>query len=165
MAIKNHHEKTLAMYVLEGQDVEYDVIVYPSDVHDAEAIAEYADVPAGNVYKTLVALTDDPRRKPLLIMLASNTTLDLKKVAKAVGVKKVRMARHADAEDMTGLQVGGISALALLNKGFDIYIDEWAQVLDFILVSAGQRGMNLRLHPDDLIRVTEAITIDASRED
>jgi Cys-tRNA(Pro)/Cys-tRNA(Cys) deacylase len=60
--------------------------------------------------------------------------------------------------------VGGISALALLNRGFAVYIDEPAIVLDFILVSAGQRGVNLRLDVDDLVRVTGAEYIDASDE-
>jgi Cys-tRNA(Pro)/Cys-tRNA(Cys) deacylase len=73
------------------------------------------------------------------------------------------MARHADAEKMTGLKVGGISALALLNKGFDIYIDEWATLLDAVVISAGQRGFNLRLSVDDLLRVTGAQVIDAGQ--
>jgi Cys-tRNA(Pro)/Cys-tRNA(Cys) deacylase len=72
------------------------------------------------------------------------------------------MARHVDAERLTGLQVGGISALALLNKGFTVYLDEWATLLDFIVVSAGQRGLNLKLSVDDLIRVTAAQVVEVS---
>jgi Cys-tRNA(Pro)/Cys-tRNA(Cys) deacylase len=157
-------DKTLAMRVLEGQSIIYEPIYFPDSVHDAVEVAQHAGVPPENVYKTLVVEADEPGFKPMLIMLASNSTLDLKKVAKVIGAKKAHMARHADAERMTGLKTGGISALALLNKGFAIYIDEWAELLDFILVSAGQRGINLRLNPADLIRITDAQLADLSTE-
>ncbi len=153
-------DKTLAMRILEGQGVPYQVVRFPDTIHDAVEVAAYANVPPEHVYKTLVVLADDPGFKPLLIMIASNSTLDLKKTARAVGAKKVHMARQVEAERLTGLKVGGISALALLNRGFDIYLDEWATLLDFILVSAGQRGLNLRLSVEDLIRVTGARMID-----
>lgn len=155
-------EKTLAMRVLDSQDVPYEVIDFPDTVHDAVEVAQIAGVPPENVYKTLVVEADEPGFKPILIMIAANSTLDLKKVAKVVGVKKAHMARHADAERMTGLKTGGISALAVLNKGFAVYIDEWVDLLDFVLVSAGQRGINLRLSPADLVRVTGAQIVDVS---
>ena len=155
-------EKTLAMRVLDSQDVPYEVIDFPDTVHDAVEVAQIAGVPPENVYKTLVVEADEPGFKPILIMIAANSTLDLKKVAKVVGVKKAHMARHADAERMTGLKTGGISTLAVLNKGFAVYIDEWVDLLDFVLVSAGQRGINLRLSPADLVRVTGAQIVDVS---
>jgi Cys-tRNA(Pro)/Cys-tRNA(Cys) deacylase len=71
------------------------------------------------------------------------------------------MATLRDAEALTGLQVGGISALALLNMGFDIYIDRAAAALDRIVVSAGQRGIDLDLPVEDLVRVTGAHWVDA----
>jgi Cys-tRNA(Pro)/Cys-tRNA(Cys) deacylase len=155
-------EKTLAMRVLDGQAISYEVIVYPDTIHDALEVAQAAGLPPENVYKTLVVLADDPGFKPMLVMVAANTTLNLKKVAQAVGAKKVHMARHVEAENMTGLKVGGISALALLNKGFNIYLDEWATLLDFIAVSAGQRGFNLKLSVDDLLLATGAIVAEVS---
>jgi Cys-tRNA(Pro)/Cys-tRNA(Cys) deacylase len=157
-------EKTLAMRVLEGQGIAYEPIEFPDTVHDAVEVAQFAGVPPENVYKTLVVEADERGFKPMLIMIASNATLDLKKVAKVIGAKKTHMAKHADAERMTGLKTGGISALALLNKGFEVYIDEWVELLDFILVSAGQRGINLRLLPQDLIRITGAQVVDVSAE-
>lgn len=155
-------DKTLAMRVLEGQHVSYEVIAYPDTIHDAAELAAYVGLPPENVYKTLVILADDPGLKPMLMLVAANTSLNLKKAAQAVGAKKVHMARHADAEQMTGLKVGGISALALLNKGFDVVLDEWATLLDFIVVSAGQRGLNVRLNVDDLIRITGARVAEVS---
>ena len=75
----------------------------------------------------------------------------------------MRMASHKEAEALTGLQVGGISALALLNRPFDVFIDRPATGLSHILVSAGKRGINLRIAVDDLIRVTRARVIEATR--
>jgi len=72
------------------------------------------------------------------------------------------MAAQRQAEQLTGLQVGGISALALMQKGFDIYIDQAALEQEWVYVSAGQRGINLRLAVEDLIRITQAQVIEAT---
>jgi Cys-tRNA(Pro)/Cys-tRNA(Cys) deacylase len=155
-------QKTLAMRVLEGQNVSYEVVAYPDTIHDAYELSQHVGLPPENVYKTLVVQAEDPGFRPMLILVASDRTLNLKVAARAVGAKKVHMARHMDAERLTGLKVGGISALALLNKGFDIYLDEWATLLEFIVISAGQRGLNLKLCVDDLIHVTGAQVIEVS---
>ena len=102
------------MRALEARKVPYEVVTFSPDIHSATGVAEAVGLPYQQVYKTLVALR--PKGKPLLIMLAGDQELDLKRVAKAVGEKKVRMASHKEAENLTGLQVGGISALALLNR-------------------------------------------------
>ncbi len=164
MAREKKPVKNLAMRVLEGQNAPYEVIEFPDTIHDATAVAAYAGLPPGHVYKTLVVKADQPGVRPMLIMIAANRSLDLKKVAGAVGLKKVHMARHADAERITGLKVGGISALALLNRGFTVYIDQPAAALDTVAISAGQRGLNLQVPVGDLIRVTGAQIIDASIE-
>ena len=156
--------KTQAMRVLEGQGAAYDVIAFPDTIHDAQEVAAYAGLPADHVYKTLVARVDNPRARPMLIMVAADRSLDLKKLASVVGEKKAHMATHADAEKLTGLKVGGISALALLNRGFSIYLDAAAEGLDFITVSAGQRGLNLKLSAADLVRITGAQIVDVSSE-
>jgi Cys-tRNA(Pro)/Cys-tRNA(Cys) deacylase len=95
-------------------------------------------------------------------MVPADRQLDLKKLARVIGEKKLKMAGHDEAEAVTGLQVGGISALALLNKGFVILIDDAARDQPAIYVSSGQRGMNLRLAPADLVRVTRARYADVS---
>jgi Cys-tRNA(Pro)/Cys-tRNA(Cys) deacylase len=119
-------------------------------------VAESIGLPPAQVFKTLVALPEEPNRKPMLVVIPGPETLDLKALAKAAGLKKVKMATHAQAEERTGLQTGGISPLALLNKGFDIYLDARAQVFDAIAVSAGQRGANVLLPVKDLIQLTRA---------
>ena len=66
------------------------------------------------------------------------------------------MAGHDQAEKLTGLKVGGISALALLNRPFDVYIDESAASFEQIAISGGQRGVNLQLRVDNLLGLTGA---------
>jgi Cys-tRNA(Pro)/Cys-tRNA(Cys) deacylase len=109
------------------------------------------------VYKTLIVMREgDPRAKPLMVMLPSTDQLDLKMLARATGDKKLRMATQREAERLTGMQVGGISALAVRKQGFEILIDERARALEEIHVSAGVRGVELALRVDDLVLVTGA---------
>jgi Cys-tRNA(Pro)/Cys-tRNA(Cys) deacylase len=72
------------------------------------------------------------------------------------------MATHREAEELTGLQVGGISALTLLDGGFQVYLNRSAENLSAFVVSAGQRGMNLRMRVDDFVRLTKARFVEAS---
>ncbi len=148
--------------LLNKQEIPFKIHQFSDSIHSANGVAEAVGVSPERVYKTLVALRQSPRAKPLLVMLSANNTLNLKKAARALGEKKLRMASHTEAEKLTGLKVGGISALALLNKGFAVYIDRAAQEQDTILISAGKRGVNLELAVDDLVRVTKAKWIDAA---
>jgi Cys-tRNA(Pro)/Cys-tRNA(Cys) deacylase len=143
---------------LDAQKVKYQVFVYDYDagVHSAVEVAAAIGLPPGQVFKTLVALVDEPGRKPLLVIIPGPDTLDLKALAKAVNAKKVKMSTHEQAEQLTGLQTGGISALALINKGFDAYLDDQANAYRAIAVSAGQRGANILLPVKDLVRLTRA---------
>jgi len=150
-----------SMRILDGAGVDYEVLAFPESVHSAEGVADYLGVPLPEVYKTLV-VERPGRGKPVLVMVGADRELDLKKLAAALGEKKLRMARHADAERLTGLQVGGISALALLNQGFEIILDRPAIDLERVVVSAGRRGVNLRLSPSDLLRVTGGRVVDAT---
>ncbi|MFN8492172.1 MAG: aminoacyl-tRNA deacylase [Caldilineaceae bacterium] len=143
---------------LDSKRVTYQVFTYDYEagVHSAVEVAHAIGLPEKQVFKTLVALADEPNRKPMLVIIPGPDTLDLKALAKAVNAKKMRMAAHDQAESLTGLQTGGISPLALINKGFDVYLDEQAQAFPTIAVSAGQRGANVLLPVQDLIKLTRA---------
>ena len=154
-------EKTLAMLVLERQKVPYAVYLYDDNLRDAEAVAQDIGLDPSEVFKTLVVTR--PSGKPYLVMIPANRQLDLKKFAREVGEKKVRMAGHREVEDLTGLQVGGISALALLNRNFVICLDSDANDHERICVSAGRRGLQLRVPVADLVKVTGARMVFASR--
>ena len=143
------------MRLLEGKKIAYAVHRYDPDVFvSAVEVAGAIGMPPQQVFKTLV--TDPDRGKPILAVLPADTALDLKALAKAAGVKKVRMASQADAERWTGLQKGGISALALVNKGFRVYLDGGAQDFGRIAMSAGERGVQVVLAPGDFVKITRA---------
>lgn len=155
--------KLNSMRLLESSHISYKTHTYDAERHDAVEVAELIGVPAECVYKTLVV--ERGAGKPVLVMIPAASKLDLKKFAAAIGEKKVSMAAHADAERLTGLKVGGIGALALTHKRWDAYIDQAALQLERICVSAGQRGFNLELTPQDLIRVLSAKAVDAVSTD
>ncbi|MBO9392651.1 aminoacyl-tRNA deacylase [Caldilinea sp.] len=143
---------------LDSRKVRYQVYTYDYDagVHSAVEVAAAIGLPPEQVFKTLVVLPEDPQRKPMLVIIPGPATLDLRAFAQAVNLKKVKMATHEQAEQMTGLKTGGISALALINKGFEVYLDKRAQRFDAIAVSAGQRGANVLLPVQDLVRLVNA---------
>jgi Cys-tRNA(Pro)/Cys-tRNA(Cys) deacylase len=161
-------EKLNSMRLLDQQKISYTVREFPDSIHSADGVADYFGLPREWVYKTLVVLPnigkpfDKTLGKPILVMVAGSRELELRKLAQAVGQKKVQMAPHKEAERLTGLQTGGISALALLHKNFPVYLDQPALALERILVSAGKRGVNLELAVQDLIRVTKAKVIEAT---
>ena len=148
--------KPLAVRLLEQRKIAHEVFEFDPAIRSAELVARDTGMPPHLVYKTLVVELDPPKGKPYIVMAPSDTELDLRPLAATLGVKKLRMAAHRDAERYTGLQVGGISALALLGKGFTVLIDERALVETHVLVSAGVRGMDLRLAVADLIAITGA---------
>jgi Cys-tRNA(Pro)/Cys-tRNA(Cys) deacylase len=156
--------KLNSMRLLEQHKVPYEVLEYPDDMRDAEEIAEVLGVPPHIVYKTLV-VEPDGGGKPMLVMIAANRHLDLKKLAAVSGHKKVRMASHKDAEDMTGLKVGGISALALTQKNWTVFLDEPATKMQHILISGGQKGVDLRVPVIALMGLTRARVADVGMDE
>ena len=155
-----NHKKSNVIRLLESRRVPYQVYTYAPDIRSAEEVAPVLGCPPHEVYKTLVVLP--PRGRPLLVLIPGPSVLNLKGLAQAIGEKKLRMATHREAEDLTGLQVGGISALALLDRGFQSYLERSAEKLSTFVVSAGQRGMNVRLRVDDFLRLTKARFVAAS---
>jgi Cys-tRNA(Pro)/Cys-tRNA(Cys) deacylase len=148
--------KTNSMRVLDSRKAAYQVCEYSPEIHSAVEAAQAIGQPAGRVYKTLVVMREALRAKPLLVMTPGDHELDLRALARSTGDKKLRMATQKEAESLTGLLVGGIGALALLNRGFEIWIDRAARAHERICVNAGQRGVMLELRVDDLVRVTGA---------
>ncbi len=156
--------RTQAMRALDARKISYQIDLFPDTIHDAVLVAATIGKPADQVFKTLVLLREDvPNTRPLLVMVPANREIDVRLLARELGVKSVRMASHDQAEKLTGLKVGGISALALLNRPFAVYLDEAALQYEQILVSGGQRGIDLELRVSDLLTVTGAQTIAATR--
>ena len=154
--------KPLAVRMLEQRKIAHEVLAFDDAIRSANGVALHTGIAPELVYKTLVLEQDPPKGKPYLLMMPATAEVDLKRTAAALGVKKLRMATHRDAERQTGLQVGGISALALIGRGLPVYIDSAALGHAQILVSAGQRGFDVRLSVKDLLALTGAQPIDAA---
>ncbi|MEI6046309.1 MAG: aminoacyl-tRNA deacylase [Chloroflexota bacterium] len=156
---KNTSPKTNAMRVLDQRKIIYQAVTYSPEIHSATEVAALLGVSPAQVYKTLVVLPESGQGRPLLVLVPGDKEVDLKVFGANSGEKKVRMATQREAENLTGLLVGGISALALLQKGFRVFIAEEALQLEQIYVSAGQRGINLQLARTDLIKITGATPV------
>ncbi len=101
----------------------------------------------------------------MMVMVPVALRLDLKALAEALGEKRLRMATQKEAEKLTGMQAGGISALGSQRPGFTILIDEQARALERVHVSAGARGMDIELPVSDLVALTGARFVRAVRPD
>jgi Cys-tRNA(Pro)/Cys-tRNA(Cys) deacylase len=148
--------------LLDARGVKYAAYELPAEKLGAVETADLLSVPADVVFKTIVVKRDEPKR-PILALIPGTGTLDLKLLAAAIGEKKVYLPTEREAEGMTGLQAGGISPLALLNKGFQIVLDASAQDHEEIHVSGGRRGLNIKLPVAALLDLTHASVHPVSR--
>lgn len=141
--------------LLDARKIPYTAFELPAEKLGALESARLLDVEPATVYKTIVVTREKPK-KPLLVVIPGPNQVDLKAVAAFLGEKKVHLPTEREAEQLTGLQAGGISPLALLHKGFQVIVDRSVQELAEMHVSGGQRGLNLRLPVDAFLRLTNA---------
>jgi Cys-tRNA(Pro)/Cys-tRNA(Cys) deacylase len=159
--------KTNAARLLESRGVPHRVRVYDAGraFHSADEAADLLGVPGASVLKTLVVLRETTgRAKPLLVLVPSDRQVDLKRLGRVIGEKRLRMASQREAERLTGLKVGGISALAVRAGAFEVLVDASAAGRDRVHVSAGVRGVDLELGVQDLLAATGGRLVDASAD-
>jgi Cys-tRNA(Pro)/Cys-tRNA(Cys) deacylase len=140
---------------LDSRKVAYQVYETPVEKLGALETANFLHVELEQVFKTIV-VTREKSKKPLLAVVPGPANVDMKLLAAAVGEKKVHLPTEREAEQLTGLRAGGISPLALINKGFQVVLDSSARNYTDIHISGGQRGLNIKLPVADLIRLTNA---------
>ena len=140
---------------LDHRGIHHQVYEIPSEKISAVQVAQILGIPPELMYKTIVVLITNSN-KPLLVMVPASCDVDLKAVARAINAKKVSLATQVQAESLTGLKAGGISPLALIDRGFRVIIDQSARMLDEIHISGGQLGMILRLSVAALVEMTNA---------
>jgi Cys-tRNA(Pro)/Cys-tRNA(Cys) deacylase len=127
----------------------------PGDVGYARAAAASLGVDEARVFKTLLA--DVEGAGPTIAVVPSDTMLDLKALARAIGGKRAAMAEPPTAERLTGYVVGGISPFGARQR-LRTVVDERALAYDTVFVSAGRRGLDVEIAPDVLVRLTNAVT-------
>jgi len=155
MARKESAVKTNAARMLDAAGIHYELREYTVDERDLSAprVAEKIGMPPEQVFKTLVARGD--RSGVLIACIPANAELDLKALAAASGNKKVELVAVKEVLGLTGYIRGGVSPVGT-RKPYPVYLEETADLWDVISVSAGVRGCQLILAPDDLARVVEA---------
>ena len=139
---------------LDARKVKYATHEVPAEKLGAVEVAQLMGVPVEQVFKTIV--TKREKGKPVLAVIPAPHVVDLKMLAFFLGEKKMYLPSEREAEQLTGLQAGGISPLALINQGFQVVIDSAAQAFDEIYISGGQRGLDIQVGVADLVRLVNA---------
>jgi len=149
-------KKTNAMRMLDKDKIPYEAMEYEYDENDLDGhhVAEFFGIPYEQVFKTLTAVTD--AGEYLVFCLSVDDELDLKKAAVLAGVKRVELIHVKDLLKVTGYIRGGCSPIGMKKK-YRTFIDEMIELVDVVHVSAGVRGVQLKLKPSDLISYTEAV--------
>ncbi len=154
--------KTIAARILDQLNITYELRAYEvnEDELDAVTVARKVNLPPEAVFKTLVARGD--KTGVMMALVAADAELDLKKLATVSGNKKIELVAVKELLGLTGYIRGGCSPLGAKKK-FPVFIDETVILSEQISISAGQRGLQLILAPDDLQRATEATLVDIAK--
>ena len=147
--------KTNAVRLLDQLGITYELREYDVDPEDlaAESVAAKVGLPPEQVFKTLVARGD--RNGISMAAIPGNAELDLKALAAASGDRKIQLVPVKELQSLTGYVRGGVTALAG-KKDYPVYVDETIQLFDLISISAGVRGLQILLAPDDYLKATRA---------
>lgn len=156
-------EKTNAARILDRLKIKYELIEYTVDPDNlaADHVADELGEPIERVFKTLVLHGD--RNGHLVCVVAGNREVDLKKAAKASGNKKVEMIPMKELLPLTGYIRGGCTSIGM-KKHFPTFISSEAAEFPFIYVSAGKRGLQLKLSPADLAKAAQASFADIATD-
>lgn len=155
--------KTNAVRLLESLGISFELREYQPDPEDlsAETVAARIGFPVEQVFKTLVARGDEAG--VVLAVIPGHTSLDLKALAKAAGARRMDTVPLKEVQPLTGYIRGGVTALAC-KKEYPVFLDEFASLYERISVSAGLRGLQILLSPQDYARATGAVWAALARD-
>ncbi len=147
--------KTNAVRLLEEMGVAHELRAYEVDPDDltAETVAAKVGLPAGQVFKTLVARGD--RQGVCFAVVPGDCRLDLKALARLTGDRKAETVPLKEVQPLTGYVRGGVTVLGA-KRAYPVYVDETIELFDVVSVSAGARGLQILLAPADYLRATSA---------
>ena len=154
--------KTNAVRLIEQQKIPYELREYEiaEDELDAVTVANKIGMPPETVFKTLVARGD--RSSIIMACVPANAEIDLKKLAAVSGNKSVELVAVREIQVLTGYIRGGVSPLGA-KKHYPLFLDQTALQSKTISVSAGKRGVQILLAPEDLVRASSATLSDLTR--
>ena len=145
--------KTNAARLLDQLGMRYELREYEVDPEDlaAETVAAKIGLPPEQVFKTLVARGD--RNGICMAVVPANAELDLKALASASDNRKMALVAVKELQALTGYVRGGVTALAG-KKDYPVFVDETVELFDVISISAGMRGMQILMAPEDYLKAT-----------
>jgi Cys-tRNA(Pro)/Cys-tRNA(Cys) deacylase len=154
--------KTNGARFLETLGIHFELQEYEVDPEDlsAIAVAKKIGMPPEQVFKTL--LTTGGPGEYVFAVVPGDAELDFKKLARAAGLRKAEMAPLKEVQPLTGYIRGGVTVFGA-KKSYPVFVDETVILFDRISVSAGARGTQLILSPDDYLRAAEAQTADLTK--
>lgn len=151
-------KKTNAMRLIEAAGVDYEEFEYDASLGiSGTDVARTLNEDVNMVFKTLVTETNKGEHFVFIVPVAME--LDLKKAAKAAGAKKVDMLKQRDLLPLTGYVHGGCSPIGMKTK-LKTFIDASAMDKEYIYVSGGKVGLQIKLSPEDIVKLTDATAID-----
>ena len=155
--------KTNGARFLDGLGIGYELREYEVDPEDlaATTVARKIGMPAEQVFKTL--LVTDGAGGHFFAVIPGDAELDFKKLARAAGVRRTEMVSLKDVQPLTGYIRGGVTVFGA-KKAFPAFADETIELFDRISVSAGARGTQLILAPEDYLRASEAVVADLTKD-
>ncbi len=155
--------KTNAARILDGLQIPYEIREYALEPEEfsAELVARKIGMPAEQVFKTLLCVTSE--KQHVFAVVPGDAELDFKKLATAAGARKAEMASLKDVQPLTGYVRGGVTVFGA-KKNFPVFVDETIELFDAISVSAGTRGVQVLLKPQDYLRAAKATVADLARQ-
>lgn len=156
--------KTNAMRILDKEKIPYEMLTYSTDDGkiDGVSVAQKIGREPGVVYKTLIA--QGSSKAYYVFIIPVEAELDMKKAAKVAGEKKIDMIPVKDIQQVSGYIRGGCSPVGM-KKLFPTFIEERAQLLDTMIVSGGQIGMQMEITSENLVKAAKARYADLSKGD
>ena len=154
--------KTNATRILDGLGIEYEIREYEVSPEEFSAVlvAEKIGLPAEQVFKTLLCVTSD--KEHVFAVVPGDAELDLKKLAAAAGARKAEMVSLKDVQPLTGYVRGGVTVFGA-KKDYPVYVDETMELFEVISVSAGTRGVQMLLKPEDYVRAAKATVVELTK--
>jgi Cys-tRNA(Pro)/Cys-tRNA(Cys) deacylase len=156
--------KTNGARFLESLGIAFELREYEVDPEDLTAItvAKKIGMPPEQVFKTLI--TTDGHDAYVFAVIPGDAELDFKKLARAAGIRRAEMVPLKDVQSLTGYVRGGVTVFGA-KKPVPVWIDETVILFDRISVSAGTRGTQLILTPDDYLRAARSLGVEAQTAD
>lgn len=155
--------KTNAARILDGFGITYEIREYAVDPEEFSAImvAEKIGLPPEQVFKTLLCVTSD--KEHIFAVVPGDAELDLKKLAATAGTRKAEMVSLKEVQPLTGYVRGGVTVFRA-KKDFPVYVDETLELFDVVSVSAGTRGVQVLLKPEDYLRASNGTVADLTKD-